>query len=180
MKGYATPATGFDIKGSDSITWRGGVSSLSSGPHILDSTAQRQSSTSSRQQRRHPCARGGVPPERGATDTQMPEMENGSGPNVVGTTTDYTESNLPVDGSTRTLVTEDGGTAVVKELRWAITSAQRAKRAWRGHGHFPENVMKLPRPAVETPSKMYTRFVRGGSPSLLHGSAMAHSSTHDS
>jgi outer membrane scaffolding protein for murein synthesis (MipA/OmpV family) len=58
-----------------------------------------------------------APPERDATDTQMPEMENGSGPNVVGTATDYTESNLQVDGSTRTLATEDGGTTVVKELR---------------------------------------------------------------
>jgi hypothetical protein len=58
-----------------------------------------------------------VPPERGATDTQMPEMENGSGPNAVETTTDYTESNLPVDGSTRTLATEDGDTTVVKELQ---------------------------------------------------------------
>jgi hypothetical protein len=58
-----------------------------------------------------------MPPERGATDRQMPEMENGSGPNVVGIMTDYTESNLPVDGSTRTLATEDGDTTVVKELR---------------------------------------------------------------
>jgi hypothetical protein len=61
-------------------------------------------------------------------------MENGSGPNAVETTTDYTESNLPVDGSTRTLATEDGDTTVVKELQWAITSAQRAKRAWRAMG----------------------------------------------
>jgi hypothetical protein len=45
---------------------------------------------------------------------------------------------------------------------------------------LPENVVKLPRPAVETPSKVYTRFVRGGSPSLLHDSAMAHGTTHDS
>jgi hypothetical protein len=43
---------------------------------------------------------------------------------------------------------------------------------------MPENVVKLPRPAVETPSKVYTQFVRSGYPSLLHGSAMAHGGDH--